>query len=70
MKKALSVILALIMMLAVSVSISGCGQQAEDPQVKCENGIFTGTAEESGVLSFKGIPYAKQPVGDLRWKAP
>ena len=70
MKKALSVILALIMMLAVSVSISGCGQQAEDPQVKCENGIFVGTAEESGVLSFKGIPYAKQPVGDLRWKAP
>jgi para-nitrobenzyl esterase len=24
----------------------------------------------NGIVSFKGVPYAKPPVGDLRWKAP
>lgn len=37
--------------------------------VKCHNGTFVGT-ERDGVRSFKGIPYAIQPVGCRRWKAP
>ncbi len=37
--------------------------------VKCNNGIFVGKTTEN-VLSFKGIPYAKPPVGELRWKDP
>ena len=35
----------------------------------CENGIFVGR-KEGDVLTFKGIPYALPPVGDLRWKSP
>mgnify|MGYP002624696875 CR=1 FL=1 len=43
-----------------------------DPSVavKCINGTFVGKNEDN-VLAFKGIPFvARQPMGDLRWKAP
>ena len=34
-----------------------------EPTAVCKNGKFVGTEEASGVVSFKGIPYAKPPVG-------
>lgn len=37
--------------------------------VKCENGTFVGKLN-GDVLSFKGIPFAKPPVGENRWKRP
>lgn len=39
--------------------------------VSIANGKLTGTYNaKTGVRSFKGIPYAKPPVGDLRWRVP
>jgi para-nitrobenzyl esterase len=39
--------------------------------IKTESGNITGLYDASGeVRSFKGIPFAAAPVGDLRWKAP
>ena len=38
--------------------------------VKTENGVVKGTLEKSGIRSFKRIPFAAPPVGDLRWKEP
>lgn len=35
--------------------------------VKCHNGTFVGSIENA-VISYKGIPYAKAPIGELRWK--
>ena len=35
----------------------------------CKNGTFIG-CESEGVTSFKGIPFARPPIGDLRWKEP
>ena len=38
--------------------------------VKCINGTFVGKKTGSTIV-FRGIPYVgRQPVGDLRWKAP
>lgn len=39
------------------------------PTVKTENGVIKGI-NDSGVLIFKGIPFAQPPVNGLRWKAP
>lgn len=36
---------------------------------KCYNGTFVGKVEDD-VIAFKGIPFAKPPVGELRWKRP
>lgn len=39
------------------------------PVVAIENGKLQGV-KEYGMVSFKNIPYAAPPIGDLRWKPP
>lgn len=50
------------------LTLMACSSARLD-QVKVEGGIVQGVEEDS-LLVFKGIPFAKPPVGDLRWKAP
>lgn len=42
---------------------------ARNPQVETASGVIEGKYE-SGVKTFLGVPFAKPPVGELRWKAP
>ena len=39
------------------------------PRAEVRQGVLVGR-EGGGVLSFKGVPYARAPVGALRWRAP
>ena len=62
----------LVMALTVLCCFSACNQKkGEDVtlQVKTQYGVLEGF-EESGVKKFLGVPFAKAPVGELRWKAP
>jgi len=59
--------LAMILAAATFASAAVAGQAAE--VVKVEGGQVRGRVA-GDVLSFKGIPFAAPPVGDLRWRSP
>lgn len=51
----------------------GCTQKSDmnSVQTKIENGTIEGFQDvDAGLQYYFGIPFAKPPVGDLRWKAP
>jgi para-nitrobenzyl esterase len=60
----------LLLLSSVSGIAFSFAQTSDSVQVKTSNGTLQGVIEASGIHSFKGIPYAQAPVGDLRWKEP
>lgn len=40
------------------------------PAIKTDSGLLAGQVLSSGVKAWLGIPFAKAPVRELRWKAP
>lgn len=60
-----------ILLLALQLTAGAFAQSSKDaPQIKTANGVVEGVVEQSGIRSFKGIPFAQPPVGNLRWQEP
>ncbi|MGE0132962.1 MAG: carboxylesterase/lipase family protein [Blastocatellales bacterium] len=61
-------------LIAAILVTSASAQEARKPEqasavVKVDSGQLQGV-EADGVTSFKGIPFAAPPVGELRWRPP
>ena len=64
----------LIAMLSTAVVAAAApatgGDLREPPTVSLSSGQLRGATEDNGVFAYKGIPYAKPPLGTLRWRSP
>lgn len=62
----MSIVKGFLIVALISWSVSFARAQA---RVKTTDGILEGSTK-NGVTSFKGVPFAAPPIGDLRWHAP
>lgn len=63
-----------VLMVAVAAVVCNSGQAQEDSElaqgrVTTKYGVLQGVVD-SGIVAFKGVPFAKPPVGELRWREP
>lgn len=55
----------------VCAALSGANAAAQSgPLVTVTGGRIRGRSTPDGGAAFKGIPYARPPLGELRWRAP
>lgn len=69
--KRLSLQILLLIIPFFSKAQQAENQNAFPVQITISSGIVEGEFDiKTNIQSFKGIPFAQPPVGDLRWKAP
>ena len=73
-KRSMLILVSLALIFALGVMTSVAQEKAVDsmrPDRETTEGVVIGAEHRAtNTLSWKGIPYAKPPVGDLRWRAP
>ena len=61
----------IVMGLLTGIGAIAQNENAFTVQTKVENGIIEGNYNtHTGIQTYFGVPFAKPPVGELRWKAP
>lgn len=59
------------LLLIIKIAAMAQENNAFPVRATIENGVIEGNYDtQSGIQKYFGIPFAKPPVGDLRWKAP
>ena len=58
-----------LLLLTITVSVATAQLNGEAPRVKIANGELEGV-NESGIKTFKGVPFAAPPVDKFRWREP
>ncbi|HOX28496.1 MAG TPA: carboxylesterase family protein, partial [bacterium] len=69
--KKIMIVLLCMSALILSRSLARADGPADCTNIPTDKGKVSGTLKQkAGVCAYKGIPYAKPPVGELRFKAP
>ncbi len=73
-KRSMLILVSLALIFALGVTTSVAQEKAVDsmrPDRQITEGVVIGALNRTtNTFYWKGIPYAKPPVRDLRWKAP
>lgn len=60
---------SLMIVMIMHPSYAQLNEGMRNPQIKVSDGLLEGVYQ-SGISSFKGIPFAAPPVGQYRWREP
>ncbi len=61
----------LVLLVVIKISSMAQSNNAFAVQTTLDNGIIEGNYDtQTGIQTYFGVPFAKPPIGELRWKAP
>jgi para-nitrobenzyl esterase len=69
--KRISLLAVALLLAAIAISLPSCTRVAAPAStIQVDSGLIAGKVLDSGVKAWLGIPYAKPPVRELRWREP